>query len=172
MKCLLSGHTHRLLIALATVMLAACAGNVELPKGTGLGDLVKLENKDSVSVKGKEPLKPKDGETFYVLNFENINSVAFRDLTPESKTVLHNFSLVDSAGKEYRPMAFGSTAEDGGYTTEGMTYDGSMEASGGRFFIRTGSVNVPNGRLTVVYSVPKTASGLSLKDGEKRYPVQ
>lgn len=158
--------------AVATLLLAACAGTVELPKGTGLGDLVNLENKDSIPVKGKEPLKPKDGETLYILNFENIDRVAFHDLTPESRTVLHDFPLVDSAGKEYRPTAFGATADGGGYTTEGMTYDGNMEASGGRFYIRTGSVNVPGRRLTVVYSVPKTASGLALRDGDKRYPVQ
>lgn len=159
-------------VALAALLFAGCARQVELPKGTALGDLVKVENKDSITGKGSETVKPKDGETIYVLNFENIKSVSFQDLNPDSKTVLHQFALTDSAGKQYRPIAFGVTGQDGTLSSEGISYSGNMEAKDGRFYMRTGSVDIPGGQLTVVYLVPKSASGLSFMDGDKKHPIQ
>ena len=181
--------------AAALLLSVSCSGKVSLPINTSLGSLTKIEKKDKVST-NKDAVTPKAGEVVYALSFEGKKEHEVKDVAaPElisltgglgdaSEIRFTNFALsaapamgsvvnmplVDSSGKEFAPSFFGSPQSDGSISNKNVTFNGLVTGKDGKPWVRTGKLDFPDGKVTVVYVVPESAS-LSLKDGAQKHAI-
>lgn len=150
-----------------SVFLIACAGNkVNLPIDTSLGKLVRIDQKASVATDEKS-ISAEDGKVLYLLNFEGKNEVSYEG---GAQDALGAFPLVDSKGGEFSSVFAGSPTSSGALSNKDWRYNGQLQGKNGKF-VFVGALSVPTGKITLVYSVPKGASGLSLKDGDRKHVI-
>ena len=155
------------LIIFIPLFLIACTGNkVTLPIDTSLGKLVSIDQKDNVATDEKS-LAAEDGKVLYLLNFEGKNEISYEG---GDQNVLKAFSLIDAKGTEIPPVYSGSPAGAGKLSDKDWKYNGRLQGKDGKF-VFVGTLSIPTGKLTLVYPVPKGASGLSLKDGERKHVI-
>lgn len=157
-----------LVSALALLFGVSCARKVTLPIKTSLGDLVKIENRDTVTT-NESVISPKPDELIYVLNFEGKKEFEFEGVDAAKVFTLFDLPLLDSNGKEFVPAFAGSPTKEGTLSNKDMNVNGGMTGREGRW-VSTGKITLPEPKLALVYLVPKNAS-LSLKDGEQKYPI-
>lgn len=157
------------IFVLALVLCISCADKATLPLKTSLGDLVKIENKDKVTT-NKETISPKSGEVIYVLSFEGKKEFEYKEVELSKTFDLLYLPLVDSNGKEFVPAFAGSPTKEGALSDKDIKTDGQATGKDGKF-VGTGKIILPEPKLTIVYVVPKDASGLALKDGGQRHPI-
>lgn len=188
-------RTLRAMFAAALLLSVSCSSKVSLPINTSLGSLTKIEKKDKVST-NKDAVAPKAGEVVYALSFEGKKEHEVKDVAaPElisltgglgdaSEITFTNFALsaapamgsvvnmplVDSSGKEFAPSFFGSPQSDGTISNKNVTFNGIVTGKDGKPWVRTGKLDFPDGKVTVVYVVPESAS-LSLKDGAQKHAI-
>jgi len=141
---------------------------VSLPVQTSLGQLVAIEQKDTVAT-DKGAITPGAGEVLYQLTFEGRNELAY-----EGKPREDGFArvLVDSTLNEFEPAFAGTPRADGTISHEKWTWTGFYTGDGTGRTVFKGSVALPEPKLTLVYKVPRAASGLMLRDGNQLHPVQ
>lgn len=156
-----------LIAVLILVMLSACGGNkVRLPIETSLGNLVRIEKKDDVAT-DERTISPEGGKVLYLLSFEGKSEIPYEG----EKEMFQTFTLVDSKGTESTPVFAGSPTNAGTLSNKEWKYiRGQLKAQNGRF-VFVGVLSLPQPRLALVYAVPKDASGLTLKDGERRHAI-
>jgi hypothetical protein len=182
-------------VVLSLSLCASCASKVSLPIKTSLGDLTRIEKKDKVNT-NKEGISPKSGEVIYVLSFEGkkeheVKAVAVPELitmtgglsdnsdirfdnfnvsaSPGMASAL-NLPLVDSSGKEFAPVFFGTPNTEGVISNNGARFNGHVTGRDGKPWVTTGKFDFPEAKVTVVYVVPESAT-LSLKDGEQKHSI-
>jgi hypothetical protein len=154
-------------ILLLGVFLAACSSNsVKLPIETSLGKLVRIEQKDNVAT-DERSISAEAGKVLYLLSFEGKSEIPYQGVQNEG---LKSFTLVDSNGTEFSPVFTGSPTNAGPLSDKELRYNGELKGQNGKF-VFVGTLSVPSGKIALVYSVPKDASGLSLKDGERRHVI-
>jgi hypothetical protein len=160
-----------------------------------LGDLTKIEKKDKVNT-NKDPVTPKSGEVVYLLSFEGkkeyeVKGVAVPELismtgglSDGSDIRFDNFSvsaspgmasglnlpLVDSSGKEFAPVFFGSQKTEGVISNDGARFTGHVTGRDGKPWVTTGKFDFPEPKVTVVYVVPDGAT-LTLKDRDQKHAI-
>jgi hypothetical protein len=150
-----------------SIFLIACAGaKVNLPIDTSLGKLVRIDQKASVATDEKS-LSAEDGKVLYLLSFEGKNEVSYEG---GEQDALRAFPLIDSKGTEFSPVFAGSPASGDKLSNKDWRYNGQLQGKNGKF-VFVGALSVPTGKITLVYSVPKGASGLSLKDGDRKHVI-
>lgn len=180
---------------LTLLLCVSCARKVTLPIKTSLGDLTKIEKKDKVNT-NKDPVSPKSGEVVYLLSFEGkkeyeVKGVAVPELISmtgglgdNSDIRFENFSvsaspgmasalnlpLVDSSGKEFAPVFFGSQATEGVISNNGARFNGHVTGKDGKPWVTTGKFDFPESKVTVLYVVPEGAT-LTLKDGGQQHSI-
>jgi hypothetical protein len=180
---------------LPLVLYVSCGSKVTLPISTSLGNLTKIEKKEKVNT-NKDPVSPKSGEVVYLLTFEGkkeyeVKGVAVPELismtgglTDDSNIRMQDFSisaspgmasglnlpLLDSSGKEFAPVFFGTQTADGVISNNGMRFNGSVTGRNGKPWITTGKFDFPESKVTVVYVVPDGAT-LTIKDGGKKHAI-
>ena len=188
-------RTLSTLISAVLLLFVSCSSKVNLPINTSLGNLSKIEKKDQVKT-NKDAVAPKSGEIVYVLSFEGKKEHEVKDvaapelvsltggLSDASEITFTNFTvsaapamgsivnmpLVDSSGKEFAPSFFGSPQSDGSISNKNITFNGLVTGKDGKPWVRTGRLDFPDGKVTVVYVVPENAS-LSLKDGAQKHAI-
>jgi hypothetical protein len=154
-------------VILLAVSLMSCTGNrVKLPIETSLGKLVRLEQKDSV-VTDERSISAEAGKVLYLLSFEGKSEIPYEGAQNEG---LRSFALVDANGTEFTPVFSGSPTNAGKLSAEQWRYNGELKGQNGKF-VFVGTLSVPAGKIALVYSVPKDASGLFLKDGERKHAI-
>ena len=174
-------------IAAAIILSSSCNATTEkatnketLPIKTSLGDLVKIENKDEVKTVNETILKPevnktilpKPEEVIYVLSFEGKTKIEYEGIKSSDPSELLHFPLVDSNGKKFIPVFVGSTAKEGVLSNQGIWYSEKSKWDGKKAVpTGEGEIILPEPKLTLVYIVPKDASGLALKDGGQQHPI-
>jgi hypothetical protein len=157
-----------LLIAATLLPSVSCGdGKAKLPVRTSLGDLVRVEKRDEVTTDERN-FPSGNEEIYYLLSFEGKGQ--FEYLGSELKNALIFLSLVDSGGREFRPVFMGNPNKDGALSNRDWRYDGSLTAQDGKL-VFVGKLSLPEPRLTLLYSVPRGAAGLALKDGEQKYRI-
>lgn len=150
-----------------SVFLIACVGNkAHLPIDTSLGKLVRIDQKASVATDEKS-ISAGEGKVLYLLNFEGKNEVSYEGGEHDA---LRTFPLIDSKGTEFSPVFAGSPASDDKLSNKDWHYNGQLQGKNGKF-VFVGALSVPTGKISLVYSVPKGASGLSLKDGDRKHAI-
>jgi len=158
---------RELMLALLVVVLVSCGTNkVNLPIDTSLGKLVRIEQKEKVAT-DDESISAEGGKVLYVLSFEGKNELTYEG---GEQDALRAFPLVDSKGTEFNSIFAGSPTNTGALSNKDWRFNGQLQGRNGKF-VFVGVLSIPTGKLTVVYSVPKDAGGLSLKDGERRHAV-
>lgn len=182
------------ILILTLLLCASCSKNVTLPIKTSLGDLTKIEHKDKATTT-KETLTAKPGEVLYVLSFEGKKEFEVKDvavpelarltggLSDASDIRLTDFSvgaapglgdvllpLVDSSGKEFKPMFFGTPNAEGVLSNDNIKFNGSVTGKDGKPWVRSGKMDFPEGKVTVVYAIPEKAT-LTLKDGAQKHAI-
>jgi hypothetical protein len=157
------------IFVLTLLLYVSCANKVTLPIKTSLGDLVKIENKGKVTT-NKETISPKSEEVIYVLSFEGKKEFEYKEVELSKTFDLLELPLVDSKGKEFVPVFAGSPTKEGALSDDDIKTDGQATGKDGKF-VATGKIILPEPRLTLVYVVPKDSSGLALKDGGQRHPI-
>ena len=156
-----------LLIIFLLVFLISCTGSkVNLPIETSLGKLVRIEQKDKVAT-DEQPISAEGGKVLYILSFEGKNELTYEG---GEQDALRAFPLVDSKGTEFNSIFAGSPTNTGALSNKDWRFNGQLQGRNGKF-VFVGALSIPSGKLMVVYSVPKDAGGLSLKDGERRHPI-
>lgn len=189
------GTVRSFIVLLTLLLCVSCAGKVTLPIRTSLGDLTKIEKKDKVNT-NKDTVSPKSGEVVYLLSFEGkkeyeVKGVAMPELismtgglSDNSDIRLDNFSvsaspgmasalnlpLVDSSGKEFAPVFFGSQTTEGGISNNGARFNGHVTGRDGKPWVTTGKFDFPEPKVTVVYVVPDGAT-LTLKDRDQQHAI-
>lgn len=151
-------------IALLTTV--SCTRKME-PIKTSLGDLVKVEKKSEVSTAGQsaEVIRPKAGETLYILSFEGKSEIKYESGSDDY------YPLVDSSGRQFPPVFFGAPGSHGKLSADDVKLNGEAGGQDGRF-VFSGTATLPEPKVTFVYSVPESAGGLALKDGEQKHPIE
>ncbi|MGA2586313.1 MAG: energy transducer TonB [Candidatus Aminicenantales bacterium] len=167
------GKAKIFILVLSLVLCISCAEKARLPIKTSLGDLTKIENWDKVTT-DEGIISPNSEEIVYVLSFECKN-LEFEEIEIlDAANVLPklvNLTLVDSKGNEFTLVFFGSPTREGALSNKEIRFDGALRPKNGKWFF-TGKLIVPESKLALVYVVPKNASGLALKDGEKKYRIE
>lgn len=188
-------RTLTAMFAAALLCLVSCSSKVSLPLSTSLGNLITIEKKDKTNT-NKDAVTSNSGEVVYVLSFEgkkehevkdvavpelisltgglsDASEITFTDFAvsaaPRMGSIL-NMPLVDSSGKEFAPSFFGSPQSDGSISNKNVTFNGKVTGKDGKPWVRTGKLNFPDGKVTVVYVVPEN-SDLSLKDGAQKHAI-
>lgn len=157
----------KVMIIFFPALLIACAGSkVKLPIDTSLGKLARIEQKDNVAT-DERSVSAEDGKVLYLLNFEGKNEISYEG---GEQDTLQAFPLVDAKGTEFRTVFAGSPTDTGALSNKDWHYNGQLQGKNGKF-VFVGALSVPTGKLTLVYSVPKGTSGLSLKDGDRRHAI-
>jgi hypothetical protein len=145
----------------------SCTGNkVKLPIETSLGKLVRIEQKESV-VTDERSVTAEAGKVLYLLSFEGKSEIPYEGVQNEG---LRSFTLVDAQGTEFSPVFSGSPTDAGKLSNKEWRYNGQMKGQNGKF-VFVGTLSVPTAKIALVYSVPKDASGLSLKDGASKHEI-
>lgn len=156
-----------LLIVFPLAFLISCAGNkVNLPIDTSLGKLVRIEQKENFAT-DERSVSAEEGKVLYLLNFEGKNEISYEG---GQQDALQGFPLVDAKGTEFRTVFAGSPTGTGALSNKDWRYNGQLKGQNGRF-VFVGALSIPAGKVTLVYSVPKGVSGLSLKDGERKHAI-
>ena len=153
-----------------TVLLFISCGNnkVKLPIETSLGNLVKIEQKDMIKT-NKKIITPKPEELLYLLTFEGKNEIIYEgELQYDGP---YRLLIVDPKGAQFNPEFAGTITEDGTVSKEKWLMTGSVEFLTGEPVFKEKAV-LPEGKLALIYLVPKKASGLTLADGDKRYRIK
>lgn len=157
----------KVMLVFVAIFLTSCAGNkVNLPIDTSLGKLVRIEQKDSFAT-DERSISAEDGKVLYLLNFEGKNEISYEG---GEQDALQAFPLVDAKGAEFRTVFAGSPTATGALANKDWRYNGQLQGKNGRF-VFVGALSIPTGKITLVYSVPKDAASLSLKDGERRHAI-
>ena len=162
-------RTCKSLFILTALLFISCGKNkVKLPIATSLGNLVKIEQKDMIKT-NKKIITPKPDELLYLLTFEGKNEIIYEGgLQYDGPFKL---LLVDSKGAKFPAEFAGTVTENGIVSNEKWLMTGRVEftAEGSVF---KGKAVLPEGKLAVIYLVPKKASGLTLAEGDKRYRIK
>ncbi|MGZ5435954.1 MAG: hypothetical protein ACXW3F_07730 [Pyrinomonadaceae bacterium] len=157
----------KLPIIFIPLVLIACAGNkLTLPIDTSLGKLVRIDQKQTVATDDRS-IAAEDGKVFYVLSFEGKDQISYEG---GEQDALQAFSLVDAKGTEFRTVFEGSPTDTGALSDKDWHYNGQLQGKNGKF-VFVGTLTIPTSKITLVYSVPKGVSGLSLKDGERKHAI-
>ncbi len=168
------GKTKIFILVLSLVLCISCAEKAKLPIKTSLGDLTRIENWDKVAT-DEGIISPNSEEIIYVLSFESKNlefeEIEIAGAIQDIVLKLVNLPLVDSKGNEFALVFFGSPTREGALSNKEIRFDGDLRPKNGKWFF-TGKLIVPESKLALVYVVPKNASGLALKDGEKKYRIE
>ena len=152
---------------LLVIFLVSCAGNkVKLPIDTALGNLIRVEQKDTVAT-DEQPISAEAGKVLYILSFEGKNGLTYEG---GEQDALQAFPLVDAKGTEFRAVFEGSPTDKGALSNKDWHYNGRLQGKNGKF-VFVGTLTIPTSKITLVYSVPKDAAGLTLKDGERRHAI-
>ena len=166
---MMNTRTRIAFFALPVLLFISCGSNkVKLPIETSLGNLVKIERKDMVET-NKKKITPKPEEFLYLLTFEGKNEIIYEGgLQYDGPFKL---LLVDSRGAKFPAEFAGTVTEIGFVSIEKWLMTGWVEfTSEGSVF--KGKATLPEGKLALIYLVPKKASGLTLADGDKRYRIK
>lgn len=155
------------LVALACLSGSCGDSRVKLPIQTSLGDLIRVEAKDNVAT-DERTFSPESGGVLYVLSFEGKGQFDYQESEIKDTTVF--LPLIDSGGKEFRHVFMGTPMTDGTLSNKAWKYSGELVGRDGRF-VFVGKLSLPEPTLTLLYSVPKTASGLALKDGDQKHRI-
>lgn len=155
------------ILVLVLIVLGSCGGNkVKLPIDTTLGKLVRIEEKEKVAT-DDESISTEAGKVLYVLSFEGKNELTYEG---GERDALRAFPLVDSKGTEFNSIFAGSPNNTGALSNKDWRFNGQLQGRNGKF-VFVGALSIPTGKLTVVYSVPKDAASLSLKDGDRKHAI-
>jgi hypothetical protein len=180
------------ILFLLLLLLVSCGGSrVKLPAKTSFGDLVEIKKGDKVAMNDPVivPITAQPGEIIYELHFDSKNQISYG----QDKESFLSPSLVDSTGRVYGFVYAGSLGPDGLLTRKDWRANGlykpevgdsrititnlNVGAWPGRWqgWVFTGTFTLANSdqprRIAFVYSVPKDARGLTLKDGSQTYLV-
>lgn len=134
---------------------------------TSIGDLVTVEKRTSVDTSDKK-FEPGADQLLYLLTFEGKNELTFEGKPQEDGP--NRILLVDSQGKKFAPQFAGTPTDSGSISNTDWKYDGGMKGVGGKF-VFAGKLVLPTPRIALVYLVPKSASDLTLKDGDQNHPL-
>ena len=149
------------------LFLISCAGSrVRLPIKTSLGNLVSIEKKDSVTT-DERTISAEAGKVLYLLSFEGKSEITYEGAEREA---LQTLTISDSKGTEFAPVYSGSPTNTGTLSGKDWRYNGALKPQNGKF-VFAGVLSVPSGKIALVYSVPRDASDLSLKDGKEKHPI-
>ena len=154
------------LLALHLLLLISC-NKVKLPIKTSLGDLVRIEKRDAVETSDKR-VTPKPDETLYMLTFEGKSEIVFEGTTGQDGP--NKLPLVDSKGTQFTPVFGGSPAKDGALSNKEWKMNGSMRGADGNW-VFSGTMTFPEPTVALLYLIPNSSSGLALKDGDQRHPI-
>jgi len=116
-----------------------------------------------------EKISTKPEEILYLLTFEGKNEMIYEGNLEHDGP--NKFPIIDSQGTRFFPEFAGTAKEDGIVSNKEWSVNGSVDTRSGKY-VFTGKVTLPEPKLTLIYLVPKKASGLVLKDGDQRYPIK
>ncbi|OGU75875.1 MAG: hypothetical protein A2V93_01860 [Ignavibacteria bacterium RBG_16_34_14] len=166
-------------VILTSLLFITCSENkVKLPIATSLGNLVEIEQKDMVETTQKEPglpyysnkkITPNPEEVLYLLTFEGKNEIIYEGGL--SNDGPYKLTVIDTQGEQFNPKFAGTLNKDGVVSNKEWLISGRVETIDGKFVFK-GKATVPEQRLTLIYIVSKKATGLTLKDGNQRYPIE
>jgi hypothetical protein len=134
---------------------------------TSIGDLVTVEKRSSVDTSDKK-FEPQADELLYLLTFEGKNEITFEGKPQEDGP--NRILLVDSKGSKFPPQFAGTPTDTATISNTDWKYNGSMKSVGGKF-VFAGKLLLPTPRIALVYLIPKSASELTLKDGDQSYSL-
>lgn len=138
------------------------------PVRTSIGDLVSIERRDSITT-NDTMLRPKSDEVLYVLLFEGMSAIPFEgDVKAEGP---YRVALIDAQGKRFAPAFAGSPTKEGTISDKGWGFTGSMKGAPQGGWVFMGNLNLPVPRVALVYVLPASASGLTLRDGDRQHPL-
>lgn len=167
----------KLALAFAAVCFAACGTPTKAPglskslsAPTSLGNLVRVDYVESIKT-DKDPVNPKPDEIICILNFEGKDAIEYKDVEASKVFDVFNLPLVDSNGKEFKPVFSGTPGTDGVVLSKAITANGTMGGKDGKW-VATGRLGIPGSRIVLVYTIPKTSTGLSLKDGGSKHSIE
>ncbi|MFS8085741.1 MAG: hypothetical protein ACMG6H_08940 [Acidobacteriota bacterium] len=180
------------ILFLSLLLSVSCGGGrVKLPAKTSIGDLVEIKKGDKVAMDDPVivPITTPSGEIAYELHFEGTNEITYG----QNKESFLSPSLVDSTGRVYPFVYAGSIGPDGLLTRKDWRANGLYRPDVGDSRITisnlnvsawpgkwqgwnfTGTFTLPKSdkprRVVFVYSVPKDARELKLKDGNQTYLI-
>jgi hypothetical protein len=165
--------------ALPILLFISCSGNkVNLPIETSQGSLVKIEKKNMVETTQKDTglpyyytkkITPNSEELLYLLTFEGKNEIIYEGRLQNDGP--YKLLIIDSKGAQFSPEFAGTATEDGIVSNREWLISGSVETIDGELVFK-GTATLPEPKLTLIYLVPKKASGLTLKDGNQRHPIK
>jgi hypothetical protein len=166
-RCLLAASA-------ALPLLLGCGGgrHLKAPIRTSLGTLVSVEERRSVETyyTSAATLTAGSGEVLLVLSFEGAGPITFEGKAQHDGP--NRLPLADAAGAEFWPAFAGTPTRSGVISGEGWRLDGQLVfPAGATAPAFQGTVTLPEPKLTLVYRVPTSATGLVLVDGDQRYPL-
>ena len=181
------------ILFLSLLLSVSCGGGrVKLPAKTSFGDLVEIKKGDKVAMDDPVimPITPPAGEIAYELHFEGTHEITYG----QNKESFLSPSLIDSTGRVYPFVYAGRVGTDGLLTRKDWRANGLYKPEVGESrititnlnvgawpgkwqgWIFTGTFTLPSSdkprRVAFVYSVPKDAPGLTLKDGNQTYLIE
>ena len=157
------------ILGLLAVLSAACSGDkVQLPVATSIGNLVRIEEKPSVTT-SDGVIEATSREVVYVLSFEGKKEFAYEGKTETEgpKSLL----LIDSRGNRFSPAFAGTPTPDGIISDKEWLLNGELRGRDGKW-VFIGTLSIPEPRIALVYRVPKSASGLVLQDGQQQHAIE
>ncbi|MDA2914610.1 hypothetical protein MYX77_11785, partial [Acidobacteriia bacterium AH_259_A11_L15] len=150
-------------------LVAACSGNkVELPITTSIGNLVRIEKKQSVNT-SDGVIEVGSQQVIYLLSFEGEKEFTYegKDEPEGPKSLL----LIDSRGNRFAPAFAGTPTPNGTISNEEWILNGEVRGREGKL-VFVGTLSLPEPRVALVYLVPSNASRLVLKDGQRQHPIE
>ena len=160
-------RTTLLIFTVAVLALGSCAEGPRLPVKTSLGDLVRIEKKTSIQTSDGN-IDAKTDELLYLLSFEGKKELAFEGKAEAEGP--KTFRLIDSKGTSYGPAFAGTPTAEGVISDKEWKYNGGLTGRDGKW-VFTGALEFPDPKISLVYKVPKDASGLKLKDGNETHAI-
>jgi hypothetical protein len=164
-----------LLAGMATLpLLLGCGGgrHLKAPIHTSLGTLTSVVERRSVETyyTSAATLTAGSGEVLFVLSFEGTGAITFEGKAQHDGP--NRLPLADAAGTEFWPAFAGTPNGSGVISGEGWRLNGKLVfPAGATAPAFQGTVMLPEPKLTLVYRLPKSATGLVLVDGDQRYPL-
>lgn len=156
-----------LTVTAAVLVLTSCAGGPKLPLKTSLGDLIQIEKKTSIQTSDGN-IDAKTDELLYLLSFEGKKELAFEGNAEADGPKA--FRLIDSKGTSYVPAFAGTPTGEGVISDKEWKYSGGLTGRDGKW-VFSGTLEFPAPKISLVYKVPKDASGLKLKDGNESHAI-
>jgi hypothetical protein len=153
--------------------LTACSGRdaplqSEVIAQTSLGDLVRVQRKEQVVTSG-EPISPEPDEMLWVLDFEGRLEIPYDPgYNLEGSSY---YPLVDASGRRYSAILVGTPNEAGALTLDGWDVSPAQIIQKDGLFTLESTVKLPRPKVSIVYSVPRDASKLTLQDGDRRHEL-